>query len=41
MAGKLSRMGSDIEVRHVAEILSGMADEVAPIGKAQEITSRR
>jgi L-lactate dehydrogenase complex protein LldE len=32
MAGKLSRMGSDIEVRHVAEVLAGLKDEPA-IGK--------
>ena len=31
MAGKLSRMGSNVEVRHVAEILAGMT-EAAPIG---------
>ena len=30
-AGKLGRMGSNIEVRHVAEILAGMVDG-APIG---------
>ncbi len=32
MAGKLSRDGRPIAVRHVAEILAGMADEEAPIG---------
>ena len=31
MAGKLSRMGSNTEVRHVAEILAGMTD-APPIG---------
>lgn len=31
MAGKLSRMGSTIAVRHVAEVLAGMTD-VPPIG---------
>jgi L-lactate dehydrogenase complex protein LldE len=31
MAGKLSRMGSTIEVRHVAEVLAGMTD-LPPIG---------
>ena len=41
MAGKLSRMGSDIDVRHVAEILAGMTDEVPPIGKTHDVTSRR
>jgi L-lactate dehydrogenase complex protein LldE len=35
MAGKLSRMGSQIEVRHVAEVLADMADEPA-IGQAGE-----
>ena len=29
MAGKLSRNGSDIEVRHVAEVLAGMTDTPA------------
>ena len=32
MAGKLSREGKDIEVRHVAEVLAGMGDDPA-IGK--------
>ena len=32
IAGKLSRQGRGIEVRHVAEVLAGMADEVPPIG---------
>jgi L-lactate dehydrogenase complex protein LldE len=32
IAGKLSRHGRGIEVRHVAEVLAGMADEVRPIG---------
>jgi L-lactate dehydrogenase complex protein LldE len=32
MAGKLSRMGRQVEVRHIAEVLAGMTDEVAPIG---------
>ncbi len=41
MAGKLSRLGSDIEVRHVAEILSGMTDDVPPIGRTHDVTSRR
>lgn len=38
MAGKLSRMGSNTEVRHVAEILAGMTD-TAPIGAPE--TPRR
>lgn len=33
MAGKLSRLGSSMEVRHVAEVLAGMGDQPA-IGKA-------
>ncbi len=32
MAGKLSRRGSPVRVRHVSEVLAGMTDEVAPIG---------
>jgi L-lactate dehydrogenase complex protein LldE len=32
IAGKLSRQGSRVEVRHVAEVLAGMAEEVPPIG---------
>jgi L-lactate dehydrogenase complex protein LldE len=35
MAGKLSREGSTVQVRHVAEVLAGMADEPA-IGVAEE-----
>ncbi len=31
MAGRLKRRGSGIEVRHVAEVLAGIAEEVAPI----------
>ncbi len=31
MAGKLKRQGSDVEVRHVAEVLAGMTDK-PPIG---------
>ncbi|MDR3495849.1 MAG: (Fe-S)-binding protein [Ancalomicrobiaceae bacterium] len=34
MAGKLQRQGRDIDVRHVAEVLAGMADTPA-IGKAK------
>ena len=32
IAGKLYRLGRLIEVRHVAEVLAGMADSVPPIG---------
>ncbi len=34
MAGKLSREGNNIEVRHVAEVLAGMTDGPA-IGERQ------
>jgi L-lactate dehydrogenase complex protein LldE len=32
IAGKLSRAGSRVEARHVAEVLGGMTDTVPPIG---------
>ena len=32
IAGKLSRDGSRVEVRHVAEVLAGMSETVPPIG---------
>lgn len=32
IAGKLHRQGRNIEVRHVAEVLAGIAEEVPPIG---------
>lgn len=35
IAGKLSRAGSRIEARHVAEVLAGMTDTVPAIGKAR------
>jgi L-lactate dehydrogenase complex protein LldE len=35
MAGKLSRDGRPVQVRHVAEVLAGMTDE-PPIGAAKE-----
>ena len=38
MAGKLSRQGSGMQVRHVAEVLAGMADGPA-IGKSSEKTA--
>jgi L-lactate dehydrogenase complex protein LldE len=34
MAGRLSREGSNIGVRHVAEVLAGMTNDVPPIGVA-------
>jgi L-lactate dehydrogenase complex protein LldE len=33
MAGKLSRRGSGVAVRHVAEVLAGLTDEAPPIGR--------
>ena len=32
MAGKLSRLGKDVRVRHVAEVLADMTGEAPPIG---------
>jgi L-lactate dehydrogenase complex protein LldE len=32
MAGKLHRQGRRVRVRHVAEVLAGMTDEIPPIG---------
>jgi L-lactate dehydrogenase complex protein LldE len=32
IAGKLSRRGQSIEVRHIAEVLAGMTGDVPPIG---------
>ena len=34
IAGRLSREGSTVRTRHVAEVLAGMTDEVAPIGQS-------
>ena len=33
MAGRLTRQGSTVRVRHVAEVLAGMTGDVAPIGQ--------
>jgi L-lactate dehydrogenase complex protein LldE len=33
MAGRLQREGRTVQVRHVAEVLAGMTDEVPPIGE--------
>ena len=33
MAGRLAREGSAVKVRHVAEVLAGMTDDVPPIGE--------
>jgi L-lactate dehydrogenase complex protein LldE len=35
MAGRLSREGSPVAVRHVAEVLAGMTGDVPPIGMAR------
>ncbi len=35
MAGRLSREGSAVRVRHVAEVLAGMTADVPPIGQAR------
>ncbi len=35
MAGRLSREGGKVGVRHVAEVLAGMTDDVPPIGAAR------
>ena len=35
IAGKLTRLGVPVETRHVAEVLAGMADGIAPIGMAK------
>jgi len=32
MAGRLSRQNSSIQVRHIAEVLAGITNEVSPIG---------
>ena len=32
MAGKLSRLGKEVRVRHIAEVLADMTGEVPPIG---------
>ena len=34
LAGRMKREGSTVQVRHVAEVLAGMTDEVPPIGEA-------
>ncbi|MCS6920848.1 MAG: (Fe-S)-binding protein, partial [Elioraea sp.] len=33
MAGRLSRLGHEVKVRHVAEVLAGMTDAVPPIAR--------
>jgi len=36
MAGRLTRLGSGIAVRHVAEVLADMTDAAPPIGQPEE-----
>lgn len=35
IAGRLQREGHNVRVRHVAEVLAGMTDELPPIGEAR------
>jgi len=41
MAGRLTRQGSTVRVRHVAEVLAGMTETLAPIGHVTEATRSR
>jgi L-lactate dehydrogenase complex protein LldE len=36
MAGKLSRLGKAVRVRHIAEVLAGMTDDVPPLAAPRE-----
>jgi L-lactate dehydrogenase complex protein LldE len=36
MAGKLTRLGKEVRVRHVAEVLADMSGETPPIGAGEE-----
>jgi L-lactate dehydrogenase complex protein LldE len=36
MAGKLSRLGKDVRVRHIAEVLAGVTEASPPIGAGEE-----
>ncbi len=40
VAGRLQRRGSNVKVRHVAEVLAGMTDEIAPIGEAKPVKGK-
>jgi L-lactate dehydrogenase complex protein LldE len=40
MAGRLTREGSAVKVRHVAEVLAGMTGELPPIGMPRRVASR-
>ena len=35
IAGRMTRLGHNVKVRHVAEVLAGMTEDVAPIGEAK------
>jgi L-lactate dehydrogenase complex protein LldE len=36
IAGRLKREGSSVQVRHVAEVLAGMTDDVPAIGESRQ-----
>jgi L-lactate dehydrogenase complex protein LldE len=40
IAGRLSRAGSGVETRHIAEVLAGMTESVPPIGAPQKISRK-
>ena len=40
MAGRLARRGSEVKVRHVAEVLAGMTAEVPPIAAAADAATK-
>lgn len=40
MAGRLKREGSDVKVRHVAEVLAGVTGDVPPIGEGRPLRLR-
>ena len=41
IAGRLQRRGSAVKVRHVAEVLAGMTDEVSPIGEPRSVREKK
>lgn len=41
IAGRLQRRGSAVRVRHVAEVLAGMTDEVSPIGEPGPVREKK
>ncbi len=40
IAGRLQRRGSSVQVRHLAEVLAEMTDDVAPIGEAKPVKGK-